>query len=546
MACSAQKNPVKKVLNDSQNEDLKAKQWVDSIYTSLSLEDKIGQLFIISAYTNKDAAHVKFVNEAVEKEHIGGLILMQDDALKQLQWVKQLQNKSKIPLLIGIDGEWGLAQRFKNTTKYPWAMTLGALQDNSLITEMAKTIALDCKRMGIHWDFAPVVDINTNPKNPIIGNRSFGSDKNLVTEKALAYMNGLQSQNIFSSAKHFPGHGDTDVDSHLDLPVVKHSKERLDSLELFPFKKLISEGVKGIMVAHLNVPSYEKDPKIPASLSYNIVTELLKNQLNYKGLIITDALNMQGVAKNFSPGEIDLLAFKAGNDILLFSQNPSEGKEKIKKALQNGEIPMERLEESVKKILYAKYWVGLNHFKNDISEENLSQDLNKKENETLKAKIYQKAITVVKQTDKNLKFHAHKKYLFVALDKGNSDIFYSELKNKFPNLLKVSASELNPKKYNPKDYEVILGVFKDTETTAYYSYKLDKETQNSISKSSLNYSTTLILFQSPYGLLDIDTKPLKNIIVTYQNNDFTQQSCAEILEGKIKAEGKLPVALNLK
>ncbi len=526
-----------------QDEQKKASQWVDSIYNSLSLDDKIAQLFIVAAYVNKDAQHRNEVNELVTKEHIGGLILMQDDALKQVQWMNKLQKQSKVPLLIGIDGEWGLAQRFTGTVKFPWAMTLGAITNDSLVYETARQIALHCKRVGVNWDFAPVVDININPNNPIIGNRSFGSNKYNVERKAIAYMKGLQSQNILSSAKHFPGHGDTDVDSHLSLPVLNHTKARFDSLELFPFKKLIAQNVDGIMVAHLNVPVFEKDPKIPASLSYNIITKLLKEELGYKGMIITDALNMQGVAKNYPYGEMDYLAFKAGNDILLFSYGVVVGKQKIKAGIENGDIPMSRLEESVKKILYAKYHAGLGKGFTPVSEENLMKDLNDENSEILKEKLFRSALTEYKSTKANFPLNKKKSYLFLPLEDGNYQTFYSELKKRFPAIQQVKLADLNSGKYDPKKYELIIGIHKDTETTVYYSYKLTQTSKDAITKLSKKYVVTLCDFISPYSLNGLDVSSVKNIILTYQNNGYTQKSIVDVLDGTAKAEGKLPVKI---
>ncbi len=313
----------------------KAEEWVDQTYNSLSQDEKLGQLFIVALYTNKDENHINQVRNIVTNDKIGGLILMQDDAAREINLVNEFQQKSKVPLMIGMDAEWGLYQRINTAHKFPWAMTLGAIQDKDLIYQMAAKIAEDCKRMGVNWDFAPVVDVNTNPNNPIIGNRSFGSEVSNVTQSALSYANGLQDNNILAAIKHFPGHGDTNTDSHLDLPVVSHSLQRLNKIELAPFKDLMNKGIGGVMVAHLYVPSLESGKGIPASISKNIITGLLKEKLGYKGLIITDALNMGAVANKYKPGELDALAFNAGNDIMLFSQGVSEGKKLIQKAIDN-------------------------------------------------------------------------------------------------------------------------------------------------------------------------------------------------------------------
>ncbi|MDR2123327.1 MAG: glycoside hydrolase family 3 protein [Flavobacteriaceae bacterium] len=535
-----QSNSLKKAF---EKERESASKWVDSVYASLSLEDKIGQLFMVAAYVNKNQEHIEEVNTLVTNEHIGGLILMQDDAVKQTRWINQLQKQVKVPLLIGIDGEWGLAQRFINTVKFPWATTLGAVTNDSLIYEMAEKIAFYCNRTGINWNFAPVADININPENPIIGNRSFGFDKHNVVKKARAYMKGLQSRNVLSSAKHFPGHGDTDVDSHLGLPVLTHTKARFDSLELYPFKKLIRENIDGIMVAHVNVPIFEKDEKVPASLSYAIITKLLKEELGYKGMIITDALNMQGVAKNYPYGEMDYLAFKAGNDILLFSQGVVLGKKKIRSGIENGDIPMSRLEESVKKILYAKYQAGLNKRFKPIPEDNLTADLNDADSEKLKEKLFTASLTELKSTPKYFPLSKKKNYLYLPLENGDYQTFYSGLKEKFPNVKLVTLAQLNSGKYNPEKYELLIGIHKDTETTVYYSYKLTPDSKKALTDLPKKYAVTLCNFISPYSLNGINLSQVKNVILTYQNNDYTQRAIVEILDGTRKAEGKLPVKI---
>ena len=341
--------------NISNSDIKKANDWVDKTYNSLSQDEKLGQLFIVALYTNKGEEFINQIRNIVKNDKIGGLILMQDDAAREINLVNEFQSQSKVPLMIGMDAEWGVFQRIAKAHKYPWAITLGAIQDKNLITEMSAKIAEDCKRMGVNWDFAPVVDVNTNPNNPIIGNRSFGSDVNNVVNSALAYSNGLQDNRILAAIKHFPGHGDTDKDSHLDLPVVSHNLERLEKIEIAPFKALMNKGIGGVMVAHLYVPSLENEKGIPASVSKKIVTGLLKEKLGYKGLIITDALNMGAVANKFKAGELDAMAFKAGNDIMLFSQDVATGKKLIQKAIDNGEIQQNRVEESVKKILLTKY-----------------------------------------------------------------------------------------------------------------------------------------------------------------------------------------------
>ena len=341
-------DPLKTI--DSQAQE----KWVDSIFNKLTLNQKIGQLFMVQVYSNKDRKHTSTIKKMIKKYEVGGLIFMQGTPKKQVEMTNFFQSKSKIPLIIGFDGEWGLDMRLKNSYRYPWNMTLGAVQNNKLIEQFGEQLGKHCKRIGININFAPVVDINTNPKNPVIGNRSFGENKYNVTEKAIAFSKGMQSMGVLANAKHFPGHGDTSTDSHKTLPFLPFKLERLDSLELYPYKQLFKTNLTSIMVAHLNVPSLDPKPGIPTSLSYKVVTELLKEKMGFNGLILTDALTMKGAANYGKPGDIDLAAFIAGNDILLIPEDLKAAVNKIKKALKNNTITEERLNFSVKNKPFAK------------------------------------------------------------------------------------------------------------------------------------------------------------------------------------------------
>ena len=330
--------------------------WIDSVFASLSEEERIAQLFIISAYSNKSIEHVNYISSQIEKYNVGGLIFFQGGPFRQTELINLYQNKAKTPLLIGLDAEWGIGMRLDSTIVFPHQMMLGAIQNDSLIYEFGKDVALQCKTVGVHINFAPVVDINNNSLNPVINSRSFGEDKENVTRKSYFYMQGMQESGILTSAKHFPGHGDTEADSHYTLPVIKHNKRRIQNLEMYPYKFLIDNGLSGVMVAHLNIPSLEKEENRASTLSVEIVQKLLKDKLNFKGLIYTDALNMKGVTDHFPPGRIEIEALKAGNDVLLFPVDLAIGIDSIKAAVQRGEISQKRIDESCKKILKAKYY----------------------------------------------------------------------------------------------------------------------------------------------------------------------------------------------
>lgn len=516
----------------------KAQDWVDRTYNSLSQDEKIGQLFIVALYTNKDEGHIDQVRNIVINDKIGGLILMQDDAAREINLVNEFQQKSKVPLMIGMDAEWGLYQRIAAAYKFPWAMTLGAIQDKDLIYQMAGKIAEDCKRMGINWDFAPVVDVNTNPNNPIIGNRSFGSEVFNVTQSALSYANGLQDNNILAAIKHFPGHGDTSTDSHLDLPVVSHSLERLNDIELAPFKSLMNKGIGGVMVAHLYVPSLEPAKGIPASISKNIITGLLKEKLGYKGLIITDALNMGAVANKYKPGELDALAFKAGNDIMLFSQGVAEGKKLIQKAIDNGEISQSRVEESVKKILLTKYFLGLHQYI-PKDPENVNVDLNNDSHKKLVQNLYANALTLIKNEKKLLPLQSGKTYYYVPLEEAPHQTFADQLNTNTKVILK-KASEIGT---IPANSTVIVGFHKDN-SSAYKPYKISSGSKKILADLAKKHKVILNVFGSAYALKDIDISKVSTVLVAYENNDDSMTATADALNGKTKISGKLPVLVN--
>lgn len=524
--------------NISPAEIEKANQWVSKTYNSLSQDEKLGQLFIVALYTNKDEAHINTVRNIVVNEKIGGLILMQDDAAKEINLVNEFQKKSKIPLMIGMDAEWGLFQRIAAAHKFPWAMTLGAIQDKSLISEMSAKIAEDAKRMGINWDFAPVVDVNTNPNNPIIGNRSFGSEVPNVISSALAYSNGLQDNNILAAIKHFPGHGDTDQDSHLDLPVISHSLKRLNEIEIAPFKALMDKGIGGVMVAHLYVPALEKTKGIPASISKNIITGILKDQLGYKGLIITDALNMGAVANKFKAGELDAMAFSAGNDIMLFSQDVSTGKKLIQQAIDKGEISQNRVEESVKKILLTKYYLGLNQYE-ARNPQNINEDLNNASHSTIVQKMYSNALTLIKDDQKMLPLNCKETYYYVPVEEAPYQTFIDQLNLNSTIILK-KASEISS---IPANSKVIVGFHKDN-STAYKSYKISAESKKVLADLAKNQNVILNVFGSAYALRDVDISKISTVLVSYENNDDSMIATAKAFGGETKIWGKLPVLVN--
>ncbi|MBK8806209.1 MAG: hypothetical protein IPO21_06030 [Bacteroidales bacterium] len=417
----------------------KENHWVDSVFESLSFDQKIAQLFMISAYSNRGGindAHANNIELLIKQYNIGGLIFMQGGPMQQAKLTNYYQSIAKTPLMIGIDAEWGLQMRLDSTIGFPKQMMLGAIEDETLIYAMATEIAQQCKRIGIHINFAPVVDINSNPLNPVINTRSFGENKENVLSKSLHYMTGLQNNGILAVAKHFPGHGDTDKDSHKELPTILHDKKRLDTLELYPYYGLIKNGLGGVMVAHLHIPKIDNSVLLPASLSPAITKNLLQNHLKFKGLIFTDALNMQGVTGNYEYGEIEVQALIAGNDVLLFSQDVPTAIEKIKDAINNKIIKKNDIERKCKKILLAKYWMGLNNLKK-IELQNLYEDLNTVKAKKLSKKLYEASFTIIKNNNdiipfKQLDTLSFQQLLLVQVPKMNFKKHLSTMQNVKP------------------------------------------------------------------------------------------------------------------
>lgn len=519
-------------------------KWVDSVYNDMTLEEKFGQLFMVAAYSNKDTVHFKGIDKLIQESKIGGLIFFQGGPVRQVKLSNRFQSKSKIPLFIGSDAEWGLSMRLDSTYRYPWNMTLGAIQDMKLLEKVGLQMGKQSKRLGLQFNFAPVLDINTNPRNPIIGFRSFGEDKFKVTERAIALMKGVQSQGIFSTGKHFPGHGDTETDSHKGLPTINFSKERLMDVEFYPYKKMFHEGLSSVMVAHLNVPSLESRPNYPSSISYNVVTDILQKELGFKGLIFTDALNMKSVSNFKLPSEINFEAFMAGNDVLLFPEDVPSAIEKFKLAYSANLFSDERLAFSVKKILKFKYKAGLNSYK-PIATENLYNDLNSSENDALQYELYENAITVLKNTAavlpiKNLD---KQKIAYVKIGDDSNDAFVSTLK-KYADVTVVADTNLDSLQVKLQGFTtVIIGYHKSD--VAFRNDDLKSNELFKINFLAKNNNVILDVFAKPYSLLPITNfEDFEGLVVSYQNSTIAQIVSAELIFGAIEAKGKLPVSIN--
>lgn len=522
-------------------------QWVDSLLQQMSLREKIGQLLMVAAYSNKGEAHLQELEQLISNYCIGGIIFFQGGPIRQVQMTNRLQKLSPIPLWIAIDGEWGLGMRLDSTLSYPRQMTLGALRQEAYLYEMGKQVAEQCRRMGIHINFAPVVDINNNINNPVIGYRSFGENKYRVAAKGLAYAKGMQEHGIIANAKHFPGHGDTEVDSHYDLPVIRHSRIRLDTLELYPFKELILGGVRSIMVAHLHIPSLEKQ-RLPATLSERIVGDLLRQRLAYDGLVFTDALNMKGVSAYFQAGEIELKALEAGCDVLLFPQSVAKAVQYIEQAVSKGQLKVSVIDQRVRRILSAKYDLGLDK-PQYIKEERLIEDLHKPIYRALIEEMYQKALTLVRN-DKQLVPIRH-----IELEKLASVSIGIEPNNAFQETLDwyapfthytISASQKN----NAAAYNQILananrhtlfvvGIF-NMNWRRQAAFGISSETMRFLRELQKKTRLIVCVFGSPYALAQL--QDIEHLICAYEEVPQTLRAVPQALFGAIGFEGQLPVS----
>jgi len=525
--------------------DAKAQQrWVDSVYQGMSIDQQIGQLFMVAAYSNKGEAHEASINKLIDKYHIGALIFFQDNPVKQAQLTNRYQARSALPLLIGIDAEWGLDMRLQDTYRFPWNMTLGAVRDDSLIEQFGNQLGQQLKRMGIHMNFAPVVDVNTNPDNPIIGNRSFGENPLNVANKSVAFTRGLQGAGILACAKHFPGHGDTAKDSHHTLPVVTSDRSSLETNELYPYQKNIEAGIAGLMVAHLRVPAFEPDAKLPSSLSHHIVNGLLREQLGYQGLIVTDGMNMKGVANHDRPEAVNLSAVLAGNDLLVFPLDIPATVRRFKQALATGALSTKRLERSVRKILKAKYLSGLHSYQ-PVAIEGLPTDLKTVENELLHRTLLENAVTLVKNKGSLLPIRELDKQRIAYVKLGDADHkpFLTMLQN-YATVDLVSAKNTRELLRKLQPYNLVIIGYHKSNATAWKSYKFQRKELQLLAEISQKKRVILNVFTSPYSLLKIPSfSPIEGLLVSYQNSQLSQEISAQIIFGALQAQGKLPVSI---
>lgn len=516
------------------------KHWVDSVFNRMSLEEQIGQLFMVIADPKSDSRNIQRLMRFIHEMKIGGILFHKGNPVTQAEITNRLQKVSRIPLMISLDGEWGLSMRLSGTTRFPKNMMLGAIEDNTLIEQYGAEVGRQCKEMGIHINFAPDIDINSNVDNPVIGLRSFGENPQAVTEKGLAYARGLENSGILSVAKHFPGHGDTFEDSHETLPAIYHSRSRLDSIELYPFKRYIQSGFGGVMTAHLFVPSLEKRHKHPVSLSKAVVTDLLQQELGFQGLCFTDALAMKGATtkKTDNPS---VMAIEAGNDILLSPAAPFTDFAAVKEAVTSGILSKETIEARCKKVLQYKYMLGLADYQ-PITIKGLSKRLNSAHAEWLASRLNAEAITLLKNRDEMVPIKQLDKNKIAVLSIGEpTGNEFQQMLNRYDSLAcfsitrRSSAAQVQAVYNKLQKYDVIIcGV---------HTVRIPESAalKQLATKKKLIYTFfTLPYFCKKYKA---SIQQAHSVIMAYENTPLAQKYAAQVIFGGIGARGKLPVSI---
>ncbi len=521
--------------------------WVDSVFHALTFEERLGQLFMVAAYSNKDQRHVDEISTLIQKENLGGLIFFQGGPNRQARLTNLYQAQAKIPLFIAMDAEWGIGMRLDSTLSFPKAMTLGAIQDPNLVHEMGAEIARQFRVLGMHVNFAPVVDVNSNPDNPVIGFRAFGEDKEGVTQRAIAYMKGLQENGVLANAKHFPGHGDTETDSHHTLPLISDSEKRIWDIDLYPYQKLFKENLMSAMVAHLNVPSLDSASQVPTSLSKAVVTDLLQEQLKFQGLIFTDALNMNGVTNRKKPGEVELKALLAGNDILLHSEDISKAKTLILDAVAQGLISEDEINRRVKKVLKAKYWAGLHKFV-PIDTYKIADKLTTEATTEVIEKLYGEAITVASNKNDLLPIGQLDLKKIASITIGDEGSVFSTYLNNYSKVDHFSLPKASGESahYNlmkqVEDYDLVVVGLMGISNNPQRNFGIAPGDLALIRELEKRQQVVTVLFGNVYASKFLEG--LEHVVFAYENSSFTQKLVPQILFGARPAKGILPVTVS--
>lgn len=523
--------------------------WVDSVLNALTPDERVAQLFMLRAHSNKNEAHVQSLLKLIREQKVGGLVVFQGGPGRQARLLNRLQEASEVPLFVAMDAEWGVGMRLDSTVSYPYQMTLGAIRNTQLLYQMGQQVARDLKRVGVHSNFAPVVDVNNNPNNPVINYRSFGEDKDNVAAKGLAYMQGMQDERVLTTAKHFPGHGDTDTDSHKSLPQINHSLDRLTSVELYPFLKLIEAGVGGVMVAHLDIPALDSSG-VPSTLSKPIITDLLKKQMGFQGLIVTDAMDMKGVTKGNQPGIVDKDALLAGNDVLELTENVPRAIAEIRKAVDQGLISQEDIDERCRKLLAVKRWVGLQQYQ-PVKVANIDAEMNTPTARLLNRKLMQGALTVLRNENDLMPLRRLDTLRIASVSMGATQPtafqkmleLYTGVKH-FTLSAQATAEQVQQVKQQLKDYNLVIAGVHDDSKYPRNSLKFSSALISYAKELAMQPNTILSVFKNPYVLAKLPgVEQVDGLIVTYQDNVDAEELAAQLIFGGVSASGRLPVSV---
>lgn len=524
-------------------------KWVDSVFNKLNRREKIAQMFFVRAHTNLGQKYIDSVGLVIKREQLGGVIFFQGGPVRQARATNAYQKVSRVPLIVAIDGEWGLGMRLDSTISYPYQMTLGAIQNKDLIYKMGQEVAKDFKRLGMQMNLAPDADINNNPKNPVINYRSFGENKFNVAAKTASYMKGMQDGGLLTTLKHFPGHGDTDVDSHYDLPQLSFSAARLDSLEMYPFKELIKQGASGMMIAHMNIPSLDNTPNLPSTLSKPIVTGILKQRLGFKGLVISDAMDMKGVVKYFKNGEADVMGIVAGNDILELSENSDRAIKLIRKEIRHGKIDMKSIDESVRKILTAKYWAGLAS-KDTIVTQGVVAGINRASSNALVQELANASVTLLRGKDYIKNMVPIRRTAIISIGVPTVTRFQKEVSKGFYNSVyyvldkDATATQISNVAREVGAFDQIIVGIHDSRSRPGNNIPLNTGVKNFIKELSGKKNTVFSLFANPYNLASLPgLENSRGLVIAYQKEDYMQVSAAAVINNRLIPKGKLPVSI---
>ena len=519
------------------------KEWVKSNLKSMTLRQQIAQLFVIVCHPRQGEEHINYVLETIHEEQIGSLIWGQYTPVEYVNLLNKMQALVRIPLLVSMDAEWGVSMRIDSVVRFPQQLTLGAIEDNSLIYDFGVEVARQCREMGIHMNYAPVVDVNNNPKNPVIGMRSFGENKYKVTEKAYAYMKGMQDGGILTTLKHFPGHGDTDKDSHEEVPVILHDRKRLDDVELYPFRELIKRGATGVMTAHLLIPALDGNI---ASQSKKITTGLLQKGLKFRGLVVTDALEMKGAISNRDTAKVALYSLLAGNDVLEIPIDMKKSIDAIEKAVKNKEVSAKFIQKKCKKILEAKFDMGLHKGYQPINPEGILDRLNMEHTKTLRTKLSEASLTLLSNKEALPLFSPKVQYIEI----GQGGTLRSHLEEfGVTDMIKISPNDnkerLDSLVTNLGDGIIVVGYHNIPRGRLSINFGVDSPLTDFLDNLAKAHKVVLLFFGNPYTLNNLkDLEPFSAVVVAYDNSEEAQIATFKAIFGYSGFTGRLPVTIN--